>query len=171
MKNRHSLALLTIVTCLTLRQDIAASSAKTLKKISSADLRALLQKLEMVEKAYEESTQKLYSEFLSTIPTEAPKKNFVKAGISKLVAALATGYYLGMHHKTIENTFEEQVRPAITLSSESLPTKEEAEAFAGKFARKSVEYFKKTLKDVALKNPEQEKPETEKKSDKESQNS
>ncbi len=175
MKKRYSFALLAIATCLTLQQDIAANSAKEmakiLKKVPTEELRILLHKLDAAEKLYEDTTKALYTEFLNKSPQGTSNRSFVKAGISRLLAALAAGYCLGMNHKTIENTFEEQIRPAITLSSENLPTKKEAGVLAHKFAHQSLEYLKRTLKDVALKNPEQEKPETEKKSDKDNQNS
>lgn len=181
MKNRYSLTLLTIILCLTSAQEIVAASAakEAIKNLSATELRALAHKLEQAEilknqkidtakKIYEQTAQKIYLEFSKTIPQEASHKNFLKAGISKLIAALAAGYYLGMNHETIEKKFEEQVRPAITFSSESLPTKEQAEAFFDETTKK----LKNKIKHIALKNPDQTETiiETEENSDHENQN-
>lgn len=166
MKHIFSLSLFTIVTCLVSTQEISASSpTKLLKKVSPANLRMLAQELEAAEKTYEETRKKLCSEFLNTMPDEAPKKNFLKSGISKLIALFAAGYYVGMHHEEIENGFNEQVRPALTLSSEiTFPTKEQAEAFFDE----TTKNLKDKIKHIALKNPDQS---AETKSDEDNQNS
>jgi hypothetical protein len=184
MKNRYSLSLFAILACLTSTQNVTAASAtkEAIKRsLSATELRTLAQKLENAEilknqkidqakNIYEQTAQKLYCEFSKTIPQETSNTGFLKAGISKLIAALAAGYYLGMNHETIEKKFDEQVRPALTLSSEiTLPTKEQAKAFCEETTKK----LKNKIKHIALKNPDQAETitKTEENSDQENQNS
>lgn len=190
MKNRYSLALLTIIACLTSAQTISAASqargvANVFKRAHSTVPMEALEAFRLasnksknifdreIAKAKEAHQQRMtdaHSKLPNGIVQNAPN---LKAGISKLIAALAAGYWLGMNHETIEKKFNEEIRPALTL--DNLPTKDETAAFVGQstaqakaLVEQSTEYLKKEFKKAALKNPDQE-PKTE--SNQENQNS
>lgn len=164
MKNRYSSSLLAVLACLALEQKITAHQ---IPKFDAIKARQLIEGLTEAVTTCEQKTANLCAEYLeSTQGTYKP--NMVKAGISKLIAALAAGYYLGMNHTEIKKGFDEQVRPAITLPSEmSLPTKAQAETFVND----STKFLKDRLKKIALKNPDQTETKTEETSDQEKENS
>jgi hypothetical protein len=147
MKYTVSLSLFALIACLVSTDSFASriqEFAKISKNLSVEELSIMLE-LKKIEVAHNKSVQELYARLSKARPKEC---GLVKAGISKLIAALATGYYFGMHHNKIQKTFDEEIRPALTL-----PTEEDVEKYKETFEQYKNQ-AKEIVKNIALKNPE-----------------
>lgn len=147
MKKHFPLSLFAIITCLVSIEGIV--EANPVKRLYSST--AFLENFQKAQNKFDEEAIALCKKYLDgKLPKTENKNSSLKTFIAGIIG-LATGITIGQNQEKILKTFDEKVRPAITL-----PTEEQRKEIIDK----SSIYLKEKFKQIALKNPHQTETKT-----------